>query len=343
MLVFESGKPLCGDGRVEGGEQCDDGNTNPQDGCDPGCSLEISGVVTPPSGLITGTVPASGHLVVAVDLMTPGQSIQARAAAPASGGCPTVDTAIELLDSNLVPLGERLDGGPAGAAGTCAALDPVQDGFAANLAPGRYYLRVRAENGVAGTIEVSVGIVDPACGNRIVETLAQEQCDDGNLMSLDGCSATCRIESSQIAEVEPNDTQATAFGTGLTGPGQVTIQGGTSPAGDDDVFSFFVPAGQTLMLNTRTFSTQGQPMSCNSQTTDTRIFLEHAGLEVTDPSQPGAVAFNDDIDNPNNIWCSEITNVPLFGGVSGATFHIRVQGWRDVAVTSYFLRVQLSP
>jgi len=50
---------------------------------------------------------------------------------------------------------------------------------------------------------------DPVCGNNSVE--AGEQCDDGNLVSGDGCSATCRIE------VRPPPPPATVLPTVLQG------------------------------------------------------------------------------------------------------------------------------
>lgn len=179
------------------------------------------------------------------------------------------------------------------------------------------------------------------CGNGAVDP--PESCDDGNTAAGDGCSATCRLEAAALTEAEPNDTQADAFPTGLSGLGIVTVQGAVSPMGDDDVFSFGVPAGQTLRLTARTFSVATQPNGCDSARTDTRLFVERAGVEVTDPSQPGAVAFNDDIDNAQNVWCSAVSGVALSGGASGATYYVRVQGWRDRGAAQYFLRLTLAP
>ncbi|MCB9649805.1 MAG: DUF4215 domain-containing protein [Deltaproteobacteria bacterium] len=208
---------------------------------------------------------------------------------------------------------------------------------------GRYHLLAYSESGAAGPIQISATVVSPACGNAIVETRAGEQCDDGNTVNGDGCSATCRLEAAQVAEVEPNDTQAQAFPSGLNGVGLVTIEGAISPSGDDDVFSLGVPAGQTLHLGVRTFSVASQPNGCDSQLTDTRVYVEQAGVPVTDPSQPGALAFNDDIDTAQNIWCSALSGVALSGGASGATYFVRVQGWRDQGAAQYFLRLTLAP
>jgi cysteine-rich repeat protein len=53
------------------------------------------------------------------------------------------------------------------------------------------------------------------CGNGIINL--SEQCDDGNTVSGDGCSATCTIESSALAIAPP--TPPTLLETGPVGSG----------------------------------------------------------------------------------------------------------------------------
>lgn len=343
LLVFEARKPNCGDGRREGVEQCDDGNAADFDGCSGACELEVFGPILPPAGSVSRTHPGgAGYFTASVEVTAPGQGIRGRAAAPGGAGCPTVDTGLTLLNPRFEVLGSKSDGGPVGPAGDCAGLALPADAFAGNLEVGTHYVQVFSENGAAGPVEVLLEVVAPSCGNGLTETRAGEQCDDGNLLDDDGCSATCRLEAATLMEAEPNDVQATAFVTGLVGAGQVTIEAANDPSGDDDVYAFTVPANQTLTLTARTFSTAGQPTSCDSQTTDTRMYLEPAGTEVTHPMQAGAIAFNDDIDNAANVWCSALTQ-PLTGGASGTTYFVRIQGWRDIATTQYFLRLALSP
>ncbi|MEK7756222.1 MAG: PQQ-dependent sugar dehydrogenase, partial [Planctomycetota bacterium] len=62
---------------------------------------------------------------------------------------------------------------------------------------------------LAGSIYkiVPLGPVGPVCGNNVVET--GEQCDDGNALSGDGCSATCQVENGP-----PNDACANALSIG---------------------------------------------------------------------------------------------------------------------------------
>lgn len=342
LSVFVSG-PSCGDGALESGEQCDDGNTTPGDGCDASCAFE-HGPAVPASAsptTVSVTLPsASSIAVIAVDLDRPGQALAARAA-EAGDTCAVVDTAVELHDDAGF-LGAASGGGPTGAAGTCGAIRYPADTFALNRPATRHYVVVRSENGAAGPIDVTITVRNPSCGNGVLESLASEQCDDNNQTNGDGCDDTCRLESGLFPEIEPNDTQPAANDSGLAGIGVVTLQGANDPAGDDDVFRFTVPANQSLRLSARTYSAAGQPMSCDSATTDTRIFLEAAGSPSTVPGT-SELAFNDDIDNANNVWCSALTDVVVTGGPTGSTYYLRVQGWLDMGRTDYFVDLRLDP
>lgn len=51
------------------------------------------------------------------------------------------------------------------------------------------------------TVQTSVTVVANVCGNHAVET--GETCDDGNVISGDGCSSTCQIEVTEVTPKEP--------------------------------------------------------------------------------------------------------------------------------------------
>lgn len=146
--------------------------------------------------------------------------------------------------------------------------------------------------------------------------------------------------SSPQVEAEANNDQANANVSGLSGAGTVTVQGQTLPDGDDDVFSFVVPANQTLMFTARTYDTPGDPTSCtqNSGRTDTRIFLEAEGTEATDPGT-GELAFNEDIDASS--WCSEIPATAVTAGAQDTTFYVRVQGYQHSGYRHYLMDITL--
>ena len=343
VLRFTIDAPVCGDGTREGAETCDDGNVASSDGCSASCRLELAGTLNPPGGVRAvnlGPPPSFG--TVAIDLDRAGQSITATAADAGGQTCNGVDTRLVLMDATFQQLGQKSGGGPSGSAGTCAAFDPAQDRFARDLAPGRYYLMATGEASTGGPIEIRATVINPSCGNGLAEQRAAEQCDDGNRVSLDGCSSLCLLETRLLTEVEPNDTQATATLTGLSGVGAITLSGANTPAGDDDVYRFDLAAGRSVVLAARTYTTPGLPLSCSSTVTDTRIYVERAGAPATNPSnQP--LAFNDDIDNANNIWCSQVRGLTLSGGASGSSYFVRVQGWNDQQVTNYQLDLTLSP
>jgi len=68
----------------------------------------------------------------------------------------------------------------------------------------------------------------PVCGNSVLET--GEQCDDGNIKSLDACAASCDFEQSLRANFFEQRFQTTtlcpknAFGTAFEGEGQTELQ-----------------------------------------------------------------------------------------------------------------------
>lgn len=342
VLTLGPGNQTCGDGRRDPPESCDDGNQTSGDGCSAQCGLETTGLTLSPPGGTTaaGTLTSTQARVFRLSVTGPGQSVTATASDP-GGTCATVDTRLELLDAVGRRLVDARGGGPTGAAGTCGAFDPLTDRDAANLRAGTYYLRVTNEGPATGPVSVAWAIRSPACGNRIVESRVGEQCDDGNRVSGDGCSDQCAIEGGAVGEQEPNDRQADATPSGLLGAGRIQLRGEIRPAGDDDVIAFEVPPLQTVRLRARTYSLRGQPTSCDRRVTDTRIFVERAGTEVSAPGQ-GEIDYNDDLDPANNVWCSEVSGIALTGGIAGSTYYVRIQGWRDQATATWFLDLELS-
>ena len=144
-------------------------------------------------------------------------------------GCPG-DTVIDLYGVDGVTLvGSDDDGGN----GNCSNINPVADTFAANMAAGTYWLRVRAFSGSAQitSYTVTVQIATNFCGNGVVE--AGEQCDDSDQTSGDGCSATCQWE-----------TAGTASGAGGAFMGAIT------PVGNVDFYQLTVPQGSSVRAET---------------------------------------------------------------------------------------------
>jgi len=149
----------CGNGAVEGSEACDDGGTATGDGCDDSCLKELD------------------------------ESCSANAEC-ASTLCDTVGSnTCEPVDScgnGVVEGSEACDDGGTATGDGCddSCLKELDESCGANA---------ECASGICDLSEASP-VCEPAdtCGNSVVEGL--EGCDDGNAVSLDGCSSTCFIE-----------------------------------------------------------------------------------------------------------------------------------------------------
>ncbi|MEQ8272614.1 MAG: hypothetical protein RMA76_41110 [Deltaproteobacteria bacterium] len=310
QLTVSISNAICGNSVFEtnAGEQCDDGNTNANDGCNATCQLEVVQTVTLPSAspiVVSSALGTLGELDTFQITVTTETFVRVETFAPTvAAGC-NEDTFLVLRDANQNVLGFDDEGGT----GSCSRMDELQAGL--RLAPGTYYAQVFEFSG---------------------QTIAGYE---------------VRFESVAIAgtapifDTEPNDAQASAQVSGLSGVGTVTLQGRLNPSGDDDVWAVTVPANQDLVLIARTHDVRTTPTQCGAQNSvaDTRVFIEQAGLEA---SQPGTleVAYNDDADLANDIWCSAV-GANVSGGATGATYYVRVQGFADAGIRAYFLTLQL--
>ncbi len=195
VLTAESRTISCGDAHRDGNEECDDGNTTPGDGCSASCTIESD--ETEPNGT-TGTantlvqpfhasISPSGDIdVVKVVVPSAPSSIIVDTFDYGDGACfqQLLDSFVEIIGTDgTTVLASDDDSG----AGLCAHA------AVSGLAAGTYYVRVQASSaGSIPTFPYLLNVVVDKCGNGTpVET---EQCDDGNNVSNDGCSATCTKE-----------------------------------------------------------------------------------------------------------------------------------------------------
>jgi cysteine-rich repeat protein len=160
---------VCGNGRLEPGEECDDANTVSCDGCSANCRLETGcgdGVVCPPEQCDDGNRDdcdgCSATCQVETGLLC-GDGIQSAVCGeqcdpPVPDRCDAQCQRIPYCGDGTVDPGEQCDDGPL--------------------------------NGTSGHCDINC--TPPGCGNGIID--AGEQCDDGNTTSCDGCSSTCETE-----------------------------------------------------------------------------------------------------------------------------------------------------
>ncbi|HET6336337.1 MAG TPA: hypothetical protein VFG30_24110 [Polyangiales bacterium] len=70
----------------------------------------------------------------------------------------------------------------------CNGITPVICGDSV-VGPGE-----QCDRGPVASAECNSDCTTPACGNNRLESLSGEECDDGNVVSGDGCSLICRVE-----------------------------------------------------------------------------------------------------------------------------------------------------
>jgi cysteine-rich repeat protein len=159
----------CGDGWVGGLEQCDDGNSNAGDGC-VDCLIE-----RPPLSNDTYECPAepvhSG--LIPEDATVPVWW-------PLGGIC----TKVPDCGNGRIDGGEECDDGNTDSEDGCSDECVIEEDYA--CAEG-------VDASMEGTPYFLVSSCD-ICGNGLLNTLAGEECDDGNLDD-DCCSSNCKFEA----------------------------------------------------------------------------------------------------------------------------------------------------
>ncbi len=290
-LVLEGvAADICGNGVTElgAGENCDDGNTTPGDGCSDLCQNENAQAFTAPGAQVilqTPIVNAGDQPIVNITV-TVDAYLRAETLVDSVNDICGVDTIITVNDSQGVQALRDDDGGT----GACSLIDE-NDGV---LAAGNYTLIVEefGNNAAIPVLDLILeGIAANVCGNGIVEAGLNEACDDGNTTPGDGCDATCQFEGvTSVPESEPNGDIASADDSTIASPGTILVSGTVDPMGDEDYWSFTIPAGATRSISAQTHQDPNDVNGCPLLTTaDTRIYLyDSAGVELGNNDDGGA-------------------------------------------------------
>ena len=316
----------CGNGVTTGTEACDDGNAMNGDGCDNNCTVTGCG-----NGVTTGTETCDDG-----DTMD-GDGCSA-ACAPETGY--TCTAAVPSVCT-----GTCGDGILAVGAETC-------DQGMGNQTPG---------DGCSAACQEEMGwdctgtpsVCATVCGDGTLT--APETCDDMNTANLDGCSATCRTEQT---EVEPNeDGTPSTGGTGITGndfdvggmlainnataQGAILASGGSvnklgtfSPAGDEDVWVFTNDTSGTVEAAFdiwRRGAGGGIGVACGT-TLDTGMNVRNAA---------GTVLVSNDDRNGSADRCSALSTLVAPG--TTIYVHVTVYDDNDTTLPTYGLQVGVFP
>jgi len=196
LYVQSRAANVCGDGAWDLGESCEDGGQVAGDGCDAECQVEATEVepnddasdATAWSAPFYAEVSPAGDVdTIEISIAEGPGSVIANIDSLASQGCSLAlfDPYVELLDAD----GESVLVANDDHDGVCSRL------VAEDLDAGSYYLRVSESPysvGVRSEFPYQLRVNIDWCGNGTWGPL--EECDDGNLEDLDGCSATCENE-----------------------------------------------------------------------------------------------------------------------------------------------------
>ncbi len=316
---------VCGNGYLEPGEGCDDGNLIPGDGCTASCGFEGIDELEPNAvaaqaqllparqvvraGLATPTdvdvfavdVPAGAHLAVQLGV----------------GGFVTCtedpELRLELLgtDGSTVLVSNAWSG----AFGHCGRIDPSLHSAARAMAAGRYYVRVTetGQDTAAPLYFLHVAVLAPGCGNGVRE--GSEQCDDGNTVGGDGCSASCGFE--------PVATHV------LPGAAQ-TVAGSIARAGERDLIRLEVTS--TAVLRAESFVPRAAADRCDGADTYLRLY-QADGITSLGVDDDGGVGL-----------CSLIDpGVDAFARLSPGTYWLAVEEFgNDAPIPAYELVLESS-
>lgn len=185
---------VCGDGVRDDAEACEDGNVEAGDGCNAECELEttegepndVPAEATPYAAPYFAEIqPADDVDAVSVVVTSANTTLMANVLNLGDGACAKelMDSVLELVSSTGRSLALDDDAGD----GLCSRL------VVPGLAAGTYGLLVRAAPGAEpATFPYQLAVTLDTCGNGATSPV--EECDDGNLLAGDGCSATCTDE-----------------------------------------------------------------------------------------------------------------------------------------------------
>ena len=306
---------ICGNNQVETGEQCDDGDISSGDGCSSTCQWETAGMASGTGGSFTGAISPAGNIDWYQVTVQADESIRAETFVAADGAC-TSDTVIRLWQADrTTELGSDDDDG----LNRCSLLDPADDLSVRQLAAGTYFVTVEeyGNNSSIAAYTLNISIQAPTCGDGWVA--GTEQCDDGNALGGDGCSAACAWEGS--GEVEPNDLRTSANVLIPSGNTSGSAAGVINQSGDYDWYEIVVPTGAHVLAEVVGFD-GGCP-------TDSEVSLRSVtGTELAFDTRDGPGECGR-ISPGGNVTARDLMGgtyyVRVGGTASSATYQVRVQ------------------
>jgi cysteine-rich repeat protein len=265
-IGFCKPKSTCGDGKFDfWSEKCDDGNTIAGDGCNADCTAaEFGPLCAKAEALVLDTdlrrdtnTGSRGYFSSCGQY----EITQSKTFSFASSGEGTLE--VELFDTgtNEMILTAYEDcANPAATEITCRIPQTGETKIQVKIEAGQLkptLIAVMGKNiASAGPFTLRARFLRANCGDG--QVAGREQCDDGNTIPGDGCSATCKVEWPVLCGDGPNalpllSTRVVNSGTTLGAPNRTSTEGEcTTPQGDltgsDSLFRYVAPTAGTLAL-----------------------------------------------------------------------------------------------
>jgi cysteine-rich repeat protein len=161
----------CGNSKLEAGEACDDGNLTDGDGCEADCTL-----------------PACGNSIV-----DPGEGCDHGASNGTAGDLCTAGCQLITCGNHVVDPGEQCDDASNGPHLRCNAMCRFNVCGDGDVLTGTEQCDGGANGVKKDTATCDSDCTLPACGDGHKNTLAGEQCDDGNTTDGDACENNCTL------------------------------------------------------------------------------------------------------------------------------------------------------
>jgi len=230
--------PRCGNGVLDDGEGCDDGNTAGGDGCSAACAVEGSGAIGCPGVAIPLTAKGASSRVgrVSGDTSSSGSSFESVACGGGSSKDAVYSFTPDIAGRARVVLDAAFDAYVAartsciaGATEIACKPTPTAGGKSEIVFPiaakQTAFVIVDGVGGKQGAYTVDVQVDAVACGDALAQW--PEQCDDGNTVAGDGCSASCMLETPLSAPGRCPGASYTLVGS-AAGPRTVSFAGDVS-------------------------------------------------------------------------------------------------------------------
>ncbi len=201
-VCYLFGGAVCGDSLLQAPEECDDGNTVSGDGCSSNCLIETLAPEDECPGVTLALSPAgAGSESASVAGDTTGLFHDVSGSCGGGSGADAIyvvtpsytgsmTVSLNAAFDTLLYVGTSCGGSDQGCSnnpglGNESIQLPVVAGTA-------YTVVVDTAAGGPGTFTLTATVNAALCGNGVLDS--GEECDDGNGVSGDGCSATCTID-----------------------------------------------------------------------------------------------------------------------------------------------------